>query len=295
MRSAVSISVLLLIAAVGCGKATTTPTTANPEPTPTTPATSSPPTSPQTSTAPTKTESVPTTTAPAKDPVVANITAFQLKAESDKDGNWLITKYAGQVVEMTGFVKDVRINYGNDPVLFLKATNDKSIVNYVICPLKQGVNPHAKVLPGQTVVLRGTILKSVSDPKPFYWEVISATGDGPPVRTFESLLNEYKSAVDVSAVDAKNMYVQLIVTGEIVDVEFDETRNKNVAKITIGKKGEPFTISCSFIPAGDSAVVRELRKSICKAGVKVRVIGEYSGATKTSCSIGDCIIIDHVK
>src|ERR1051326_3235599 len=118
---------------------------------------------------------------PAKTTPDVKLTAEELYQESRKDGNFLIAKHAGKLVELTGVVHSAGLDFSGSPFMFLRGGKE---LQYVNCPLSER-NPGSKAFPGQTVTLWGTVPSSSYDPKPFVWNIKSVTGSEPPKVTAE--------------------------------------------------------------------------------------------------------------
>ena len=216
-----------------------------------------------------------TTTAPAETAPDVKLTAEEFYKESNKVGGDLISKHPGKLVELTGVVKSARISFGGDPILLLFGGAEGDIVN---CDVGDR-NPWSKAFPGQTVTLRGMVPKSINDPKPFVWNIESATGPLPPKMTTENFLKEYIANREVMEKKYKGKHI--ILLGEVAEPKMYE---KMLTGFSLRSKEKKPVVVCHVYGLGgqqEEAFV----KGVAKPGQKVTVLVEFDGFNNVEISM----------
>ena len=208
-----------------------------------------------------------TPTPPAKTTPDVKLTAEEFYKESQKDSNYLISKHASKLVELTGVVRAAKLDFGGDPILLLFGGDTKSLVN---CPVGDR-NHWSKAFPGQTVTLWGTAPSSIYDPKLFVWNIKSVTGPEPAKMTAEEFVKAY--IADPEATEKKYKGEHIILSGEVAGPEMYE---KDVVGFSLSLKEKKPLLVCNV--AGmrgekEAAFV----KSVAKPGQKLKVIVEFDG------------------
>src|SRR5262245_14241923 len=158
----------------------------------------------------------PVATTPAKTVPDVKLTAEEFYKECKTDSNYLISKHASKLVELTGVVRAAKLDLGGDPILLLFGGDTTSLVN---CPVGDR-NPWSKAFPGQTVTLWGTVPSSIYDPKLFVWNIKSVTGPEPPKMTAEEFVNAF--VADPEAAEKKYKGTHIILSGEVAGPEMYE-------------------------------------------------------------------------
>ena len=209
-----------------------------------------------------------TTTAPVKATPDVKLTAEEFRKEVAKDGGYLINKHAGKLVELTGVVDKALLDFGGDTILFLNAGD--SVGERINCPVEDR-KLWSKAYPGQTVTLWMNVATSVNDPKPFVWEIKSATGPVPPTIAAEDLLKEF--AADQEATEKKYKGKHIILTGEVAEPKMWE---KMLTGFSLRSKEKKPVLVCHVIGLGGKKQAAFV-EGVAKPGQKVTVLVEYGG------------------
>ncbi len=251
LRLAVKAFATVAFAIVGCGPGSTRPTpTASP------------------SSGPDATTPVPATnTAPVKTTPDVKLTAEEFYKESKKDGNYLISKHAGKLVELTGVVSKGLLDFGGDPLLLLIGGGEFDKVN---CPVADR-NHWSKAYPGQTVTLWGTSPTSAADPIPFVWHIKSATGPEPTKLTADDFVKEVVK--DPEAAKKKYKGKHILLTGDVAEPKMYD--NKLAGFSLKLKEKEPVIVCYVYGVGGDKETA--FVKGVAKPGQKVTVLVEFEG------------------
>lgn len=241
------------------------PATPEPEPDPTPEPLKPPPPLPKP-----KPPEAPESLKDVKPDVVYTVATFD--AENSKDFNFLITKHADKVVELTGVVDSfTQLGPVVGSAVWLKG---EGVVGLVNCPVAD-YEPWKKVTPGQTATLRVRAPKSKTDRRPFAWRVVNVTGPAAVEYTAERLSKEWTA--DKEAVEKKLEGKWLIVTGDVHAITFKD----NIATVPLAAAGQPLPITCEINTALGIGLAEKLKA--LKAGEKFHVLAKLRAGKLDDC------------
>jgi hypothetical protein len=173
---------------------------------------------------------------------------------------YLEKNHAGKLIELTGTVYTSGRSYGKSYV-FLRSKNGGIAISCDVPDKK----PWTKVLPSQTVTLRGRMTDKL------VWQIIRVSGTPPPTLAAEQVIQEKRK---VRADD------YLIVTGVIVKQHKDEQGNTHVFL----KGNETELLECVFFYTGAAFVPLEPEQErLLHPGQRVKLLGEYLVDQLTGC------------
>jgi len=180
--------------------------------------------------------------------------------EFKQDEKKAVAKYKGRVVELTGVVKLMVVGQLFEPGLFLEGAKGDSIG--AECAMRDR-KPWKKVLPGQTVTLRGKVPDTAFRAQLIECEVIGVKGDPPQTLSADTLGKEY--AKDREATKKKYSEKFLILEGEVEKVEAKDS----IALVFLKTANETPRVFLHFTSRDDPGV------SQLKAGQKVKAVGKF--------------------
>jgi Leucine-rich repeat (LRR) protein len=181
-------------------------------------------------------------------------------AEECKEQKTANEKFKGKVIELSGVVKTVGQNFSGDPYVALEVGKD---FTGVMC-FTADAQPWAKVVPGQKIKLKGKWPQDPFGPS-LHHCVFVDTGKSPAIiLTAQELAKEY--AADKDATGKKYADKYLIVTGEVVDKEFNSV---GAASVTLKVEGK-VKVKCSFT-AFEKGMVKPI-----KIGQQLKAVGQYT-------------------
>jgi hypothetical protein len=196
------------------------------------------------------------------------------RAAQAKNESFPINQHSGKVIELIGVVKGFGSGPGVGSLMF--EVDGKTIV----CKVTDQPS-WTKVLPTQTVTLRGLVARSTADHPHATWQIVSVSGSPPPTLTAEQFIKERRNTTFESL---KKKYEPVIVTGIIAEVK---TGEDGATEISLNAGEE--RVLCQFPSrALAAAPLTELQKSALKAGQKVKVLSEFLNTD----SLGFCVLLE---
>jgi len=192
------------------------------------------------------------------------VSAVDLHEEFKKDGNEARTKYEKKVVEITGKVRKLEESTDGSHDIIKLATTEEYMSEDLPCELVVG-DPWNTLAPGQTVVVRGNVIKGIFGAEVKEALVVKVEEAGKPVEaTLDELAAELKK--DPQAFAAKYSKKSIIVSGPL-----DETTSFSSTL----KGADDFKIKCSF--GGDESGKHRSQFAMHKPGDTVRILGMVTG------------------
>jgi hypothetical protein len=199
------------------------------------------------------------------------MSALEWADRAKADNNFVISKYAGKILELSGVVADVF-----STSLALKAAAEvKDITRDLVACEMQDKDFWKKVFVGQTVRLRVIAPKSDFDAIHFKWDIIGVMGPKPPTITADDWAKEFND--DETAAAKKYVGRPIILTGEIEKVKPNGAGVGSVDLKT--KNGRP--LECRF-PPGSEVLLKSLIP-----GHKVSLLLKFN-----TVGIWDCRLLD---
>ena len=186
----------------------------------------------------------------------AELTALQYQAEFGGGRGWdAYQRYKDRFLKVTGKLAGYGYDLQGVPLLFLDGNKSR-----FACEEKR---PASKVLPGQTVTLRGKPTGALGVEK---WAIVSVTGEPPPTVSAEQLLQDLVR--DKAGTDQKWKGKTIVLSGQVA-----QDYKNGVVYLT--PPAQPPSVGCWFY-AATPEVDRERLEQL-KAGRKVRIVGMYEG------------------
>lgn len=207
-------------------------------------------------------------------------TAKAFLAEQKKDGDFLLNRHAGKVVEVTGEIKGYGYGARENVAAIILDTGEEITFDMMVCQLADK-EPWKKALPTQQVILRAEVPSKVNPAGILAWQIVEVKGS--PPKTFSAEEFSRASATEPEKYKDKPLFI----TGTIT-----KTQENGGFLLVFLKAQEGGEVQCVF---GDEfqaiAFLTVGQKMALKPGAMVKILGKYVHIG-VSGKVRDCILLE---